>query len=232
MHLYELLQENGFAAKEAKVYMAALELGTAPASSIARHCDENRVTTYTILKDLCTRGIASEMMKNNVKYYTVVDPKDLIEERRRKMIKLQDALPEFLALVHKGAKPKVSFYDGLDGLKVAFEDFLKTTNENEEVFVFVGDGKMDHLFRKYLDEDFIPLRKDHHIKIKSKMLIVKNRSEFSEKNRDLKDIVFVDEHLFGEWNHVALYHGNKIGLYMYNAEEMSALIIESKTFYS
>lgn len=53
MQLTTILQENGFTAKEAKIYLAALELGNAPASSIARHCGENRVTVYTILKDLC-----------------------------------------------------------------------------------------------------------------------------------------------------------------------------------
>ena len=50
-HLTQSLQQYGFSEKEAKVYLASLELGTAPGSTIARHAGEKRVTVYAILKE-------------------------------------------------------------------------------------------------------------------------------------------------------------------------------------
>jgi sugar-specific transcriptional regulator TrmB len=46
------LQQYGFTEKEAKVYLACLQLGSAPGSTIARYASEKRVTVYTILKEL------------------------------------------------------------------------------------------------------------------------------------------------------------------------------------
>jgi sugar-specific transcriptional regulator TrmB len=50
--LTNTLQHLGYSEKEAKVYLALLELGTSPASTIARFIGENRVTVYSTLKIL------------------------------------------------------------------------------------------------------------------------------------------------------------------------------------
>ena len=50
--LVSTLQAYGFSDKEAKIYLVALELGSSPASAIARNSGIKRVTAYTILKDL------------------------------------------------------------------------------------------------------------------------------------------------------------------------------------
>jgi sugar-specific transcriptional regulator TrmB len=99
--LSQVLQDNGFTEKEAKIYLAALELNNAPASSIARHASENRVTAYTILKDLCKKGIANEITRNRIKYYTVLSPNQLMELQESKAKKLKDSLPELLAITDK-----------------------------------------------------------------------------------------------------------------------------------
>ncbi len=50
--MIEILQKYGFSEKEAKVYLASLQLGSAPGSTIARHAGEKRVTVYSLLKEL------------------------------------------------------------------------------------------------------------------------------------------------------------------------------------
>ena len=44
--LIEKLEEFGLSEKEAKVYMASLEIGEATADQIAKHSGVNRSTTY------------------------------------------------------------------------------------------------------------------------------------------------------------------------------------------
>lgn len=99
--LSQVLQDNGFTPKEAKIYLAALELNNAPASSIARRASENRVTAYTILKDLCKRGIVNEITKNRVKYYTALEPEQLLNLQKQRIKKLESSLPELLAMGNK-----------------------------------------------------------------------------------------------------------------------------------
>ena len=53
--LLDTLRDNGFSEKEALVYVTSLQLGQAPVSTIARHMRENRVTVYSILKNLIAR---------------------------------------------------------------------------------------------------------------------------------------------------------------------------------
>ena len=66
------LQNYGISEKEARVYLTVLELGTSASSTIARRMGENRVTVYSILKNLVKRGIASETSKQHSTYYSVI----------------------------------------------------------------------------------------------------------------------------------------------------------------
>jgi sugar-specific transcriptional regulator TrmB len=50
MNLFEVLKNYGFSEKESNVYLACLQLNIAPASTIARFCNEKRLAVYDILK--------------------------------------------------------------------------------------------------------------------------------------------------------------------------------------
>jgi sugar-specific transcriptional regulator TrmB len=52
MELIDLLIANNFSEKEAKTYLACLELKTANASTISRYTKEKRSTTYSVIKEL------------------------------------------------------------------------------------------------------------------------------------------------------------------------------------
>lgn len=59
--MIEILQKYGFSEKEAKVYLASLQLGSAPWSTIARHAGEKRVTVYSLLKELGKKWYVHEI---------------------------------------------------------------------------------------------------------------------------------------------------------------------------
>jgi len=48
---------------ESKAYLTTLQLGIAPISSIARYMKLNRVTVYSVIKNLVKKGIALEVPK-------------------------------------------------------------------------------------------------------------------------------------------------------------------------
>lgn len=110
--LTSTLQHLGYSEKESKIYLTLLELGTSPASTIARFLRENRVTIYSTLKVLVKKGLILESRKNTIQVYTALNPEILIEQERTRYEQLQSALPDFLSLMNPHAqKPKVTFYD-------------------------------------------------------------------------------------------------------------------------
>jgi sugar-specific transcriptional regulator TrmB len=114
-HLEEILIENGFTDKESAVYIAALELGSTPISSIARRLKQHRVTIYSILKNFVARGIAQTTSKNKTKYYSMIPPQQLVEKMSEKIRHLEGVIPELMALANKIDTPvKAQFYEGLE----------------------------------------------------------------------------------------------------------------------
>lgn len=110
--LITTLQSYGFSDKEAKVYLTSLELGSSLASTIARRAEINRGTTYSILEDLKRRGIASENMRDELKYFSVLNPEILFKREEEKYEKMKASLPDLLAITQKfGSRPKTQFFE-------------------------------------------------------------------------------------------------------------------------
>ncbi|MDR0369479.1 MAG: helix-turn-helix domain-containing protein [Candidatus Peribacteria bacterium] len=129
--LTNILEQQGFSPLEARVYLATLELGQAPASQIARKINENRVTIYSTLQNMVEKNQILTVVKNKVTQYSAISPKTLLKLAQEKADSIAEKMPELLALSSLfNDKPSVQFYDGLDGLKMLYEDTLnypKTT---------------------------------------------------------------------------------------------------------
>ena len=122
--LLEILQEYGFSEKEAKIYLVCLELENSPASRIARHLWENRITVYSTLKEMSKKWYIKEFIKNKVRSYTAVPADKLLQEKEFKLENFKKALPEFLAINNKsGSKAKVYFYEWLEQTKNLFKEW-------------------------------------------------------------------------------------------------------------
>ena len=94
--LHTTLESIGFSDKQAKVYLAALQAGTASVSTIARIGGINRITCYNTLKELIVIGYAQETLKNNIKHFSVMDPISLVGQYEDKYRKIQEQLPAFV----------------------------------------------------------------------------------------------------------------------------------------
>lgn len=147
--LITVIKYFGFSDTEACVYLSMLELGTQPASVIAKKAGLKRGHTYNILETLRAKGVTQEFEKGGVKYFTCCTPSMLISllERRneeletRKRLLLQ-ALPDLERLRNPAAvQPKVRFFQGIEGIKAIYEDTLNIKNQN-----LYALGDFDHYF--------------------------------------------------------------------------------------
>ena len=77
MELIKSLKNLGLNEKEARVYVALLQLGKATAYSVAKHSGLKKPTTYVILDDLIDKGIVSKVPRAKIMQYTAISPEDL-----------------------------------------------------------------------------------------------------------------------------------------------------------
>ena len=133
--LNNVLQKIGLSDKDSEAYLACLELGTQPASVIAKKAGLKRPTTYLILEGLLKKGLVSEYTGSNVKYFTAVAPEYLlnyIDKQRRELTSHQRELEEYLPQLQSLSNPytlnpKVRFYEGMAGIERVMNDTLTST---------------------------------------------------------------------------------------------------------
>ncbi|PJA87086.1 MAG: hypothetical protein CO141_01385 [Candidatus Moranbacteria bacterium CG_4_9_14_3_um_filter_42_9] len=123
--LLETLKQIGLHEKEAKIYLACLELGEAGIKDIASKSGIKRTTIYEIIDDMINVGYFKVTSRGKRKYYVAIDPQELKILIRKKEALLNNILPQLSAMSNvSDVKPKVWFYQGKDGILHAYEDSL------------------------------------------------------------------------------------------------------------
>lgn len=153
--MIETLLKLGLTEKEAKVYLAALELGSAPASKIAQKSGLNRPTTYVLLEKLSDIGLVTSYDKGKVQFFTAEDPEQLgrlIREQEHDLAEraseLKEKLPELKAMFGKTDRPKVLVFDSAEASSEYFYNKLKQNDKiygftNYDIISKVGEDKSE-----------------------------------------------------------------------------------------
>jgi len=92
-YVLSILRPLGYTEKEVRVYLAALELGTVPASVLARQSGLNRVTAYETLKKLLEKGIVNVSIVGQTKHFSAIDPSTLLAATENRFEALKQAVP-------------------------------------------------------------------------------------------------------------------------------------------
>ncbi len=167
MNLEYELQKLGLSDKEAKVYLASLELGTDSVQNIGKKAGVNRATTYVILSSLLKQGLVSTYDEGKKTYYIATPPESLsgllevqkkeIEERQKY---LQTLLPQ-LNLINnrKEDKPVVKFYEGKQGMIASIGEYFALERPlKDEDNISRGFFSNDLLVNLFDDNDRAKLR--------------------------------------------------------------------------
>lgn len=131
-HLEQELIHFGLTEKEAAIYVSLLELGTSVVSEVSKKSKINRSTSYVLLESLSKKGLVSISLQQNMRYYTPAPPErlvQLIDERVKHDTQLlgqiRNLLPELKSMFNGiGPKPKVSYFEGAEGIRSVYEDTL------------------------------------------------------------------------------------------------------------
>jgi len=152
MSLEQDLQSIGLEEKEAKIYLAALELGPTNIQDLAEKAAIKRSTVYEILKKLEPMGLITESIKGKRKIYIASEPEKLKKNIKEKEQLLNHILPELKSLNNTGnVKPKITYYEGQDGLRQIYNLVLETTTKKVD-WVSPIRAVMETVGEKFLEE--------------------------------------------------------------------------------
>lgn len=127
--LQKILQNIGLTDKESKIYLAALELGTAPASHIAKKSGLNRVTTYDTIDRLLQKGFITKHKRKGMLHFSATDPEIIALDFRARARDFRKAVPDFKRITGATSHPQVQYFEGLEGIKKIYLDTLSSKTE-------------------------------------------------------------------------------------------------------
>ena len=125
----DVLRNLGFSEKEAKIYLALLEMGTGTAMTISKKADIKRPTTYLILEELKKKGLVSEIPEQK-HVFAAENPEVLQKNLKQNLANLGELLPIFKAKFNRGEKPKIKYYEGKDNLYKLYFNKIFTSSIN------------------------------------------------------------------------------------------------------
>ena len=152
MGLIQSLKSLGLNEKEAKVYIALLQMGQSTSYTIAKHSGLKKPTTYVILDNLIDRGFVMKVPRTNTKEFVAISPDDLFSIVKSKVENAEkEALPELKALSKgKDYKVSVTYYEGLEGLKEMYNKLVKDMKGKEYIGFYAHQKDTPKKFTGFL----------------------------------------------------------------------------------
>ncbi len=233
--LLKLITNLGLGEKEARVYLAVLELGTDVASRIAEKAEVDRVNTYNMLSSLKRQGLVSEVEKRGIKYFSAESPAkliDLCQESKKALegniINLQSLLPEFLSLYKTGAikKPRLRFYEGKRGYMHVYEEILD--DQPDEVLVILHYQELLEVIDQKYEQEWIGRRIKMGIRLRwLDYDSAEMREEQAGSELKLRQIKFLPDE-YKTSGGIFIYQHKFV--FLSTSEEFMAVVIENEEF--
>jgi len=218
-----ILKQIGLEEKQAKIYLACLELGETTVVEIARKTGVKRTTVYENITEMISSGIIKTSARGKRKTFLAISPQDLKDLLKKKEELLEQAMPQLMAMSNVGeAKPKVWFYQGKDGVLQAYEDSL---NYPDSEVVGWSSGEVVKMFSMKECEQYIAkmIRK----KILQRLIVPsdKEMNKFIiENSRQLRQTKVVD---FSEYPFKIEINIYASRMAIFSVKDKMAVIIES-----
>lgn len=222
MTLEKILKNYGLNEKQAKIYLACLELGSTSVQKISQKTGIPRSSCYEILDSLHQSGIVTTYQKKKVKYFSPEDPQKIIRSIQDKVEQFKNALPQLHALYHQVTpQPTVRFYQGPTGMKTILNEML---TEAKEIRSFTS---AEDLFAQLGDYWSTFLRKRMEKKIPVRTIIPDSEKARERKKlgpQELREVRLIPP-AFSHHSHLIIWE-NKVAAFSLKGTLM-ALVIES-----
>jgi len=163
----KVLQQMGLTEKEARIYLALLELGSGAVGEIAKKANIKRPTVYVVVEGLVKKGLVSEQPGGRGTVYIADDPAAFEKSAKQRLSDFSEMLPFLRAKFNRGKKPRIKYYEG----KEAIENLYRHHVYPSEYILFYGSSmqKFTIVFREIFEEwnqTWWPKKKKHPERVK------------------------------------------------------------------
>ena len=234
INMEQALIKLGLSDKEAKVYLATLELGEDTVQNIGKKAGVNRATTYVILEKLMSLGLVSSVEHDKKTKFIAERPAELeniIEEEKRAVEgrhkHLDEAMSQLMALYNtKKGKPIVRFFEGADGLetldKLGFDEIESPSEQLSIIPVDIVEEQFPNRRRTVID---------YRVR-----LGIKSRTIYTSKNgaiptdankKELREGVFLPREIFPLTATVQIHPNWGIKFYCFEKGNYFGVLIQS-----
>lgn len=227
--LEQALQQIGLPEKQARIYMACLELGECSIKEIARKAEIKRTTIYDIIDDMIASGFIKTTTRGKKKRFIAAEPAELESIIKKREALLSQILPQLNSLNNNGqVKPKVWFYEGKDGLKEVYADTLKY---NGELLSFASEHVANVLGKDWV-ESYFKKRVKREIRVRAIMPSTEylTKEIISRDQEQLRATKTISPAKYPFSIEINLYGHRKVALM--SSKEETAMIIEAPEIYN
>ena len=156
MNCLEQLQKLGLNGRQANVYLALLQLGSASAIELAKATGYKHPTVYDVLDSLKERQLISESFAGGKKRFAAEDPVKWEEFERERRQTLDLLLPDLKMLYDaRENRPRVRFYQGEAGILEIHRQLLNAADKQyfyfgsvREMFQTTGADKLEEYYHE------------------------------------------------------------------------------------
>lgn len=228
-----LLRAFRLTEKEIRVVQRSLAIGPQPASAIARQAELPRNTTRSILDGLVKKGIMVKTKRANTQYYGVERKENLVRAVKYKKLRMEEESQRQLELLElygdeltnrewAKSRPRITFYEGTDGLEKVYEDTLTAKDGIRSWASFEGmHGGMPEYFKTYYARRAgknIPIRSIH-----PDCALAREKQQHDADEMRESRLVPADRY---DWIPEIQVYGNKVNIASW--KEKLGIIIESE----
>lgn len=221
------LIELGMKAQEARIYLAAIKLGQATVSAIAAEAGIQRTFVYGLLEEMQRDGIVSSLEIRGKIHYSPISLDQFQKRQLAKFERFSAILPELKSLEKTvGDRPRVRFFEGLEGIKAALEDTLDQPTGSKILAYATGEGAYEQM-PEFMN-DYLKRR------VKKKITVqalapdnAVNREHVTHDKEVLRETIVLSEDRYPFTNEIDIY-GHKVAI-MSLQGELLAIIIESES---
>lgn len=226
MHLKQVIECAGYTKNEARVYLAALELGEGTVTDIADKSGLPRTTCLHAIRTLQERGLLNYYVRQRRKIWVAENPQRLISRVEEQESLLKNALPRLQSMLHaSGARAGVRVFRGLKETKYIFDDIIETKHHVRSITaVELMLSLFDDIFR-----DFIARRHMNHLRVQ----LLTNPSPFVEYLRERDEEELRQTRILPEGitlTNATFIYGGKTAIVSLSKSLPSGIIIDDAAF--
>ncbi len=242
-NIQKKLEKSGLSDKESAIYTALLELGGAYPSRIAEYTGLNRSTIYMLLDQMSIKGLVNQVERRNKQFYQLESPSRLVRSAKMKLSLVQDEiesaqrlLPDLEGLFSVADKPKVTYYEGIDGVLEIYATHVNVSKPYE-MLAWANVREVEELLPQNFFQNYIKTKNQKGISSRGifpdhemdKTFIDRAYADFREDI--MPNVRFMPREKFPFKSEITIYGEKNVSIINLGKDRLTGVIIEDPTIH-